>query len=106
MFAKVIVDIDNAQVDKTFEYSVPGDICVSIGQRVLIPFAGKQVEGIVLDLEENNDYDIDKIKSISALREEYPIITAEQIELAIEIKDYYRITLISAILLTFLPKKR
>ena len=44
MFAKVIVDIDNAQVDKTFEYSVPSDICVSIGQRVLIPFAGKQVE--------------------------------------------------------------
>lgn len=103
MFAKVIVDIDNAQVDKTFEYSVPSDICVSIGQRVLIPFAGKQVEGIVLDLEENNDYDIDKIKSIAALREEYPIITAEQIELAIEIKDYYRITLISALHLMY-PK--
>ena len=69
MFAKVIVDIDNAQVDKTFEYSVPGDMCVSIGQRVLIPFAGKQVEGIVLELEENNDYDIDKmsIKSIILL---------------------------------------
>ena len=38
MFARVIVDISNANVDRLFTYSIPDGMQIVSGQRVLVPF--------------------------------------------------------------------
>ncbi|MDY2926421.1 MAG: hypothetical protein SOT06_05085, partial [Eubacteriales bacterium] len=52
MFARVIVDISNTNVDRLFTYSIPDDMQIVSGQRVLVPFGrgNKPIEGIVIEL--------------------------------------------------------
>ena len=52
MYAQVMVDIANANVDRLFTYAVPEDLPIQKGQRVLVPFGAgnKQTEGFVLGL--------------------------------------------------------
>ena len=38
MFARVIVDISNANVNRLFTYAVPEEISLCEGQRVIVPF--------------------------------------------------------------------
>ena len=61
MFADVIVDITNEEVDKTFEYSFT-DENIKAGSRVIVPFGRKVLEGIVMRVKETSIYEIDKIK--------------------------------------------
>ena len=54
MFAKLIVDIANTNVDRLFTYSVPDEINLKEGHRVLAPFgrSNRPTEGFVLQLTE------------------------------------------------------
>ena len=51
MFADVIVDINNVEVDKIFEYSF-SDCQIKVGSRVCVPFGKKTIEGIVIGVKE------------------------------------------------------
>ena len=51
MFADVIVDINNVEVDKIFEYSFE-DCSIVPGSRVCVPFGKKFIEGIVVGVKE------------------------------------------------------
>ena len=42
MLAEVIVDIQNSEVDKVFDYGIPVNLPVQIGDRVLVPFGPKK----------------------------------------------------------------
>ena len=52
MFARVIVDISNANVNRLFTYAVPEEISLCEGQRVIVPFGrgNRPIEGFVLEL--------------------------------------------------------
>ena len=52
MFARVIVDISNANVNRLFTYAVPEEISLREGQRVIVPFGrgNRPIEGFVLEL--------------------------------------------------------
>ena len=50
MFADVIVDITNIEVDKIFEYSFT-DCRIVPGSRVIVPFVKKFLEGIVIGVK-------------------------------------------------------
>ena len=56
MFAKVIVDIAHAAVDRAFTYRVPAGLDICPGHHVLVPFGqGSHVqEGFVLSLSEES----------------------------------------------------
>ena len=45
MIAEVIVDILNSNVDKIFDYIIPENLELKVGQRVLVPFANFSKEG-------------------------------------------------------------
>ena len=62
MYAKVIVDISASAVDKVFDYLCPFD--VQIGNEVLVPFGGRKISGIIIELNSSTDVSEDKLKPI------------------------------------------
>ena len=93
MFAKVIVDISNSNVDKLFTYSVPEELELRVGHHVLVPFGrgNKPVEGFVLELCEQADTSF-TVKPIIKKIEPYTVLLPEQIELADWITRAYHCT--------------
>lgn len=83
MFAKVIVDIANSNVNKPFTYSVPSDIEIKRGHRVLVPFgrSAKPIEGFVVDTAQEAAEGFD-VKAIIKRLEPYTTILDDQLELA------------------------
>ena len=80
MFADVIVDITNDEVDKLFEYSF-SDCQIQTGSRVVVPFGKKFLEGIVLGVKEKSIYPSEKIKPIAKLLDAKPVLTSETLKL-------------------------
>lgn len=103
MFADVIVDINNVEVDKVFEYSFSG--CkITLGSRVVVPFGKKFIEGIVINVKENSNFDPNKIKPISTLLDEKPVLTTETLALMEHVCKTCYVTRASALRL-FLPSE-
>lgn len=103
MFADVIVDINNVEVDKIFEYSFT-DCQIKIGSRVVVPFGKKQLEGIVIGIKDVSNYPEDKIKPIFKLLEETPALTEETLSLMNFVKSSCYVTRAAALRL-FLPSE-
>lgn len=104
MFARVIVDISHSEVDKVFEYKILDGLQVQLGSRVLVPFGGKTIEGIVIGITENSDYPIEKIKSIIKVLEDTPALTEETLALSEYVSKTCFVTRASALRL-FLPSE-
>ena len=103
MFADVIVDITNEEVDKLFEYSFT-DSKILAGSRVVVPFGKKVMEGIVLNVKDKSIYSPDKIKPILRLLEEKPVLTSETLSLMENVRKTCYVTRALALRL-FLPSE-
>ncbi|MBE5734588.1 MAG: primosomal protein N' [Clostridiales bacterium] len=103
MFADVIVDINNVEVDKIFEYSY-SDTAITIGSRVAVPFGKKIIEGIVISTHEQSNYDPNKIREIDRLLEQTPALTQETLALMDYVCKTCYVTRASALRL-FLPSE-
>lgn len=77
MIAQVVVDVSNSEVDRLFDYLIPQDISVDKGMRVAVNFAGREVEGFVIDVKENSEYDKNKLKPISRILDDEVLIIPE-----------------------------
>ena len=81
MYAKVIVDIAHAAVDRAFTYRVPEELDVRPGHHVLLPFGqGNHVqEGFVLSVsEESGLSDEVAVKDVLSSVEPYTVLLPEQ----------------------------
>lgn len=103
MVAEIIVDITTSHVDRIFEYAIPREMTVSLGQRVLVPFGGgnRMTEGFVVGLREQAAY-TKGLKSILRPLENYSALTKEQLKLAFWMRENYNCLLIDA-LCTMIP---
>ncbi len=102
MYAEVIVDIANSEVDRIFEYkSIDG---VYEGSRVLVPFGKKQIEGIVVKTNETCSFDESKVKEIYSVLEDIPALTAECLATVKYITERYHVPTALALRL-FLPSE-
>lgn len=83
MFARVIVDISNANVNRLFTYAVPEEISLCEGQRVIVPFGrgNRPIEGFVLELVDEPGTERE-LKSIVRTIEPYPALLPDQLKLA------------------------
>lgn len=81
MFAEVIVDISHSEIDRIFEYSFT-DCRIVSGSRVLVPFGKKNVEGFVIRVKNDCEFDESKIKPIFSLLEEVNALTDETLALS------------------------
>lgn len=97
MIAQVIVDILNSEVDKVFDYTIPEDMGVQVGDRVLLPFGGRTIEGYVLKTTDTSTYDFSKLKPIIKRMDEYPIIKPELINLIFELKQKLHLRLVDGV---------
>lgn len=79
MYAGVVVELINKNIDKIFTYKIPSNLNAKIGERVLVPFGRMNLEGFVVEINDNKpDYDI---KEISSLIDDEPVLNEEMLEL-------------------------
>lgn len=82
LYAKVILNNEAVEIDRPFTYKVKEELVplINVGHRVKVPFGfkNKPTEGFVIELstEYNEEY---KIKEISKLCDEDPILTKEDL---------------------------
>ena len=91
MFASVLVQYGVKVLDKTFTYKIPDGMIVSVGNKVRIPFANKIIQGIVINITNDNYQDAKEI--ISVVNPEISL-NKELIELGKYMKDITFSTLI------------
>lgn len=101
--AKVIVDISTSAVDKIFDYLIPHDMPLQIGDRVNVPFGSKIIEGYVIDIATQDESKY-KLKYISARLDAEPIITTEMLELMHYMRTAFYLRYVDCLRL-FLPSK-
>jgi len=95
MVFEVIVDISNSQVDKVFDYK--GEDFFQIGQRVLVPFGGRQIEGYIVGCKETSDLPEEKLKSIVSPLDNYTVILPEMLQMAVFLKIKYNLRLVDVL---------
>ncbi len=102
--AKIAVSAATYQIDKPYDYIVPEELASSLmpGMRVLVPFAkgNRKTEGIVLSFARSSDYE--KLKCVSSVLDEKPVISDELIKLALWMRERFFCTVYDAVK-TMLP---
>ena len=94
MFAEVIVDVSANSLDKIFDYKCPENCTIFLGQRVLLPFGKRTIEGYVLNLKESTNLDLSQVKEIIKPLDEQPLILPEMFTLISELKKEYNLRII------------
>ncbi len=106
-YANIIVDISHEKLDKTFQYSIPQELLsfIKVGVAVEVPFGRRTISGYVIELTDEPEFDVEKIKPIKCIKEGSVAIESQLIELAGWIKDNYGSTMNQA-LKTVIPIKK
>lgn len=103
-FAKVIIDQDAKALDREFEYLVSDDLECQVGERVVVPFGARFVQGFIVELCETSEFDETKIKPITRKIENFAVIKPEMLELMKHMAEKLHLKLAS-ILRLFLPSE-
>jgi primosomal protein N' (replication factor Y) (superfamily II helicase) len=75
-------------LDQTFTYAVNG-VVPSVGARVLVPFSGQKLMGVVVRVHEDAPADDFEIKPVQQVLDDAAILPAELMKLAEWIAQYY-----------------
>jgi primosomal protein N' (replication factor Y) (superfamily II helicase) len=75
-------------LDQTFTYAVNGVIPV-VGARVLVPFSGQKLMGVVVKVHEDAPHEEFEIKPVQQVLDDTAILPEELMELAAWIAQYY-----------------
>ena len=86
MVVSVLVEISFNKKEKTFDYLVPSNLTdhVKIGKRVLVPFGKQKLEGFIIEIKNNSNYEL---KEIISIIDEEPILTEELLNLGKQLKE-------------------
>uniref|UniRef100_UPI004057B400 replication restart helicase PriA n=1 Tax=Agathobacter sp. TaxID=2021311 RepID=UPI004057B400 len=98
-YANVIVDISHEKLDKTFQYLVPDFLQEEIGTgaRVDIPFGNRRLTGYVVELTDEAEFDVSRIKPIIGIKKGSVPIESKLIALAGWIRKNYGSTMNQAL---------
>ncbi len=102
MFAKIIIDQDAKALDREFEYVVPPEMSVQVGERVIVPFGSRHLQGFIVELSDSCEYDETKLKFIERKIEDFAVIKPEMLDLMFYMADKLHLKLAS-ILRLFIP---
>ena len=106
-YANIIVDISLDKLDKTFQYAIPPELQEQIhpGVQVDIPFGKRTLTGYVVEVTEEPEFDVDKIRPLIGIHEGSVPMESQLIEMAAWIRKNYGSTMNQA-LKTVLPIKK
>ncbi|SFU57977.1 replication restart DNA helicase PriA [Clostridium sp. DSM 8431] len=101
LYAEVIVNSDAVEIDRPFTYKVKdehNDI-IEVGHRVKVPFGkgNRPVEGFVIGLKCEGIENIKRIKYITSIEDEEPILSRDDLKLIDFLRDNYLCKYIDAI---------
>lgn len=94
MFAEVVVDVSTNSLDKIFDYKCPESVSISLGQRVLVPFGKRCIEGYVLNLKDSTELEPEQVKEIIKPLEESSLVLPEMLSILNDIKTEYNLRII------------
>ena len=96
--AKIAVSAATYWIDKPYDYLIPGEYAdrVCPGMRAFVPFGkgNRRCEGIVLSVSDRSEYETPK--AILALPDEGPVLSGEQIRLALFMRERFFCTVYDA----------
>lgn len=105
MVAKVVLNNKEQNIDKTFDYAVPHSLedRLVVGMRVYVPFgrSNRKVDGIVIGISENSQYE--KLKEINSVIGDEAICSPWILDLCLWISRKYFCPLYQAIRLAMPP---
>lgn len=83
-YARIIVDISQEKLDKIFEYRIPKHLQsqIGIGMQVYIPFGSRKIKGYVVELTDEAEYELEKLKDILGIVKDSIPIESHLIALA------------------------
>lgn len=97
--AKLAVSTATYWIDKPYDYLIPEKLLGTVqpGMRVLVPFSrgNRRCEAIVLDLVPKSPYS--ELKAIDRVLDDKPVLTKEQLKLALWMHDRYFCTVYDAV---------
>lgn len=105
MFAEIIVDVANSNVDRVFVYKIPEFLSAKIGDLVSVPFGNRTINGYILNLIEKTSYDESKIKEVLSIKKTSKILP-EMIELCNFMVEKYNIKKVDALRLFLINELR
>lgn len=101
MVAEVIVDVLSSNVDRVFDYTIPNDMSVKVGDKVEVPFGNRKISGFVISLKETSNYDKTKLKNILSVSAQ-SLLSSNMVRLCFFMKEKFFLRLIDTLKL-FLP---
>ena len=106
-YANIIVDIINEKLDKTFQYRIPEAMKekLTLGMQVYVPFGKRNIKGYVVELTDEPEFEVAKIKEIIGIVTDSVPIESQLIALAGWMKKNYGATMNHA-LKTVIPIKK
>ena len=75
---------------KLFEYALPQGMNVAAGDRVVVPFGARSRLGVVIETEAASTVPVQRLKSVLALRDDAPRLSADWLELMRFLSTYYQ----------------
>ncbi len=106
-YANIIVDISHEKLDKTFQYLIPDTLAedVRVGVLVDIPFGNRSITGYVVELTDEAEFDVSRLKPIIGVKKDSVPIESQLIALAGWMRRNYGGTMNQA-LKTVIPIKQ
>ena len=109
MYADIIIDINNENVDKTFQYLIPDQMKdqITIGMCVQVPFGkGNTIRsGFVMNLSEKNHFPVERMKMITGVEKRLPL-EDEFVQMAVWMQHYFGGTLSGALKVVLLATRK
>ena len=101
LYAEVIINSDAIEIDRPFTYKVKEELLdiIEVGHRIKVPFGvkNKPTEAFVLGLKCEGIENVKKIKYISSILDDIPILTRDDLRLIDFLRENYLCKYIDAI---------
>lgn len=106
-YANIIVDISHEKLDKTFQYLLPEELQGQVrpGVQVEIPFGSRTITGYVVELTDEAEFEVSRLKPIIGIKKGSVSIESQLIALAAWMRKNYGGTMNQA-LKTVIPIKQ
>ena len=93
-FSKILHVAVNTPIKHGFDYVLPNDLIdkfssLKQGVRIKVPFGRKETIGFLLEVKKGTDVDIKKLKPITSILDEVPLISEKLVHFIRSISTYY-----------------
>ena len=91
---------------RLFDYTLPETLPAHVGDRVVVPFGARQQLGVVLETDAQSELPANRMKSVTAVRDDAPRLSSEWLELMRFLASYYQRPLGETIIAALPPRLR